>query len=584
VNGPGKREVKRSMAVDTRKRIGDILVEQGLLTKKQLKAVLARHRSTGQSVTRLLIEMDLVDEEAIVATLSRHCSVPYIRLGAYTIAQEVARMVPETVAQRHMLIPVSLTGNVLTVAMADPSDVTAVDEVRRLTDCEIEVMVAVLSELRAAIDRCYHGIDEQHDEIFESLAKTTQDTDLEMVVGSANVSIEETVEEAEQAPIIKLANFIMAKAIEEQASDIHIEPHEKTVRVRYRVDGKLEEAQSLPKTVHAALVSRLKIMADIDIAEHRVPQDSRFRVKYRQREIDFRVSTVPTYHGEKVVMRLLDKENVLLGLEELGFEQQPMEALLDAIGRPYGMILMSGPTGSGKTTTLYSILSQLNNPDVNVVTVEDPVEYELPGINQIPIKPEVKLTFAAALRSILRQDPDIIMVGEMRDEETADIAVKAALTGHLVLSTLHANDAPTVPTRLMDMGLEPYLISSGLLLSAAQRLMGRVCPDCKEAFYPPRDVLDRIQYKPVDDKEPIFFKARGCKRCKNIGYKGRLAVIECLLVDDEVQDLIMARAPAADIKRKAVELGMKTLRQNALAKAVAGHTTIDEVLRVTGVD
>jgi len=572
------------MAVDSRRRLGDILVEQKLLTKKQLKELLARHRSTGQSVTRLLTEMEFLSEEDTVAVLSQQCGVPYMRLASYNIAQDVARMLPETVAQRHVLIPVSLTANVLTVAMADPFDVTAIDEVRQLTNCEIEVMVAMASEIRAAIGRCYHGIDEQHDEIIESLAKDTGDGDLEMVMDADEVDIEETIEKAEQAPIIKLANFILAKAIEEGASDIHIEPYEKTLRVRYRMDGKLEEAQSPPKSIQAALVSRLKIMADLDIAEHRIPQDSRFRVKFRGREIDFRVSTVPTCYGEKVVMRLLDKESVSLGLKELNFEEQPMEALLDAIRRPYGMIIMSGPTGSGKTTTVYSMIAQLNQPDVNLVTVEDPVEYELPGINQIAIKPEIKLTFAAALRSILRQDPDIILVGEMRDEETADIAIKAALTGHLVLTTLHANDATAVPTRLIDMGLEPYLVASGLLLSAAQRLMRRICPDCKEPFYPPHDMLERIQYQAKEDQEPIFFRPRGCRRCKQTGYKGRLAVIECLLSNEEIQDLIMARAPASEIRRKGIELGMKTLRQNALAKAIAGDTTIEEVLRVTAAD
>ncbi|MCD6288235.1 MAG: type II/IV secretion system protein, partial [Candidatus Hydrogenedentes bacterium] len=431
--------------------------------------------------------------------------------------------------------------------------------------------------------KTYHGIKEQQEEFFDSFVKDTDESGFEMVAETKEVDIEQSIDEAEQAPIIKLVNFILARAIEEGVSDIHIEPYEKTVRVRYRIDGKLEEFHSPPKSVQAALTSRIKIMCDMDIAEHRVPQDSRFRIKYRNREIDFRVSTVPTYYGEKIVMRILDKSAVSLGLKELNFESQPMDALLEAMQQPYGMIIMCGPTGSGKTTTLYSMLSQLNQPDVNVVTVEDPVEYELAGINQIPIKAEVNLTFAAALRSILRQDPDIIMVGEMRDQETSDIAVKAALTGHLVLSTLHANDASAVPTRLMDMGLEPYLISSGLILSAAQRLMRRVCPDCKEAFYPPRDVLDRIQYTGPDD-EPIFFRARGCKKCKNLGYKGRLAVIECMLVDDEIQDLIMARAPASEIKRKARELGMRTLRENALAKAVAGLTTLDEVLRVTAAD
>lgn len=556
-----------------------------VVTKSQLSQALARHRTTGMSVTRLLSEMGFVDEESIVVALTQECGVPYMRLAAYNIADDVVRAVPENVAVRHALVPVSLTGNMLTLAMADPFDVAAIDEVRQLTDCDIEPMAAKSSAIKASIEKAYHGIKEVQDEFFESLSKeegTTQD--LEMLEETQEVDIEKSMEEAEQAPVIKLVNLILAGAIQDQASDIHIEPYEKTVRVRYRIDGKLEESHSPPKNVQAALISRLKIMCDMDITEHRVPQDGRFRIKYRRRGIDFRVSTVPTYHGEKIVMRLLDKSSVSLGLDQLNFEEQPMRALVDATQRPYGMILMSGPTGSGKTTTLYSMLARLNEPDVNLVTVEDPVEYELAGINQIPIRAEINLTFASALRAILRQDPDIIMVGEMRDQETADIAVKAALTGHLVLSTLHANDASAVPTRLMDMRLEPYLISSGLVLSAAQRLMRRVCPDCKEAFYPPADVLERIQYKNAQKETPIFFRARGCKKCKNIGYRGRIAVIECMLVDEEIQDVIMARGSAAELKQKARELGMKSLRENALAKAVAGHTTIDEVLRVTAAD
>lgn len=574
------------MSVGSRKRLADVLIEQELITKDQLGQALARHRATGTSVTRLLSEMGFVDEEKILVALTEDCGVPYMRLTAYSIADDVVHTVPEHVAVRHALVPVSITGKMLTLAMADPFDVSAIDEIRKITGCEIEAMAATPSEIKTSIEKAYHGIKEQQDEFFESLSKREGDSgDLEVVEETQEVDIEQSMDEAEQAPVIKLVNLILARAIQEGASDIHVEPYEHILRVRYRIDGKLEETQSPPKSVQAALTSRIKIMCDtMDITEHRVPQDGRFRIKYRGKEVDFRVSTVPTYYGEKIVMRLLDKSSVSLGLEELHFEEQPMQAMLEATHRPYGMILMSGPTGSGKTTTLYSMLTELNEPDVNLVTVEDPVEYELAGINQIPIRAEVNLTFAAALRSILRQDPDIIMVGEMRDQETADIAVKAALTGHLVLSTLHANNAAAVPTRLMDMGLEPYLISSGLVLSAAQRLMRRVCPDCKEAFYPPRDVLDRIQYESDEGEPPIFFRATGCKKCKNIGYRGRIAVIECMLVDEEIQDLIMARVPAAELKRKASELGMKSLRRNALAKAVAGNTTIDEVLRVTAAD
>jgi type IV pilus assembly protein PilB len=502
----------------------------------------------------------------------------------YSIPPEVIDEVPETLARQYVLIPISKTGDSLTVAMSDPLNIMALDDLKMLTGRNIEVMVSPASEIDVAIDKYYgRGTDHAEQAIYDTLEGKADGEELE-VVAEEEIELGKLKEEAQEAPIIQLANLILVNAIEAGASDIHVEPFEKELRIRYRVDGTLADVKSPPKSIHAALVSRLKIMSDLDIAEHRLPQDGRFRIRYKSREIDFRVSSLPTYHGEKVVIRILDKGQLTLDIEKLGFEEQPLAAFLEAIKQPYGLLLLSGPTGSGKTTTLYATLHKLNSPDVNVVTVEDPVEYELFGINQVQAHPEIGLTFAAGLRSILRQDPDIVMVGEMRDEETADIAIKAALTGHLVLSTVHANDAASVITRLLDMGMEPFLVASSLIAAAAQRLLRRICIHCKEPFQPPPEALEEIQYEMDNGGPPTFYKGRGCTKCNSTGYRGRLAVIEVMSNAKELEELAVTRAPATEIKRAAVKLGMKTLRQNALAKAARGLTTIDEVLRVTSAD
>jgi len=572
------------MASIIHRRLSDILVEQGLLDSAQLAKAVAEQKKTGQPLSRVLVEMKLVTEEDIVVALSEQLSIPHIRVENYTIPPEVIEEVPETLARQYVLIPISKTGDSLTVAMSDPLNIMALDDLKMLTGRNIEVMVSPASEIDVAIDKYYgRGTDHAEQAIYETLEGTSDSEELE-VVAEEEIELGKLKEEAQEAPIIQLANLILVNAIEAGASDIHIEPFEKELRIRYRVDGTLSDVKSPPKSIHAALVSRFKIMSDLDIAEHRLPQDGRFRIRYKGREIDFRVSSLPTYHGEKVVIRILDKGQLTLDIEKLGFEEQPLTAFLEAIKQPYGLLLLSGPTGSGKTTTLYATLHKLNAPDVNIVTVEDPVEYELFGINQVQAHPEIGLTFAAGLRSILRQDPDIVMVGEMRDEETADIAIKAALTGHLVLSTIHANDAPSVVTRLLDMGMEPFLVASSLIAAAAQRLMRRICVHCKEPFEPPPEALEEIQYKMEDGEPPTFYKGRGCKKCNSTGYRGRLAVIEVMSNAKELEELVVTRAPAAEIKRVAMQLGMKTLRQNALAKAASGLTTIDEVLRVTSAD
>jgi len=572
------------MASIIHRRLSDILVEQGLLDSTRLAKAVAEQKKTGQPLSRVLVAMQLVTEEDIVVALSEQLSIPHIRVENYSIPPEVIDEVPETLARQYVLIPISKTGDSLTVAMSDPLNIMALDDLKMLTGRNIEVMVSPASEIDTAIDKYYgRGADHAEQAIYDTLEGKTDGEELE-VVAEEEIELGKLKEEAQEAPIIQLANLILVNAIEAGASDIHVEPFEKELRIRYRVDGTLSDVKSPPKSIHAALVSRFKIMSDLDIAEHRLPQDGRFRIRYKSREIDFRVSSLPTYHGEKVVIRILDKGQLTLDIEKLGFEEQPLAAFLEAIKQPYGLLLLSGPTGSGKTTTLYATLHKLNSPDVNIVTVEDPVEYELFGINQVQAHPEIGLTFAAGLRSILRQDPDIVMVGEMRDEETADIAIKAALTGHLVLSTVHANDAASVVTRLLDMGMEPFLVASSLIAAAAQRLLRRICVHCKEPFQPPPEALEEIQYTLDGGEPPTFYKGRGCKKCNSTGYRGRLAVIEVMSNAKELEELAVTRAPATEVKRVAMKLGMKTLRQNALAKAARGLTTIDEVLRVTSAD
>ncbi len=568
-----------------KRRLADVLLEQELISEAQLRECIALQRSTGESLANLLLHKRFIEEEVLVAAFSEQLQIPYIRVANYKIPPEVLAAVPEPLACQHQVLPISVKGNSLTLAMADPQNLVAIDDIRGHTGYDIEPVVAMASELTEAIERNYSG--KQSKEKLDDIIKSAQGADQVDVVQTTKEVEDITAlkTEAQEAPVIRLVNLMLSRALEGGASDIHVEPFEKTLRIRYREDGVLEEQESPPKHVHPALVSRLKIMAECDIAEHRVPQDGRFRIRFRNREVDFRISFLPCYYGEKVVMRILDKGNLALDLDALGFEPQPLEAFKEALKLPFGMILVTGPTGSGKSTTLYSALHKLNEVGTNIVTVEDPVEYELYGVNQVAVKTEVKLTFAAALRSILRQDPDIVMVGEIRDNETADIAIKAALTGHLVLSTLHTNDAASVFTRLIDMSIEPFLVQSSMVLAAAQRLMRRVCPDCKQPIKVPQEVLERIQYyHPKDAPPPQFVRGRGCASCKESGYKGRMAVIEALPNYPQLQELVMKSAPAAEIKRVAMSCGMRSLRQNALAKAARGLTSIEEVLRVTAPD
>lgn len=568
-----------------KKRLPDMLLEQGLVTEEQLRECINLQRQTGNSLATLLVEKGYLAEEDLVVTLSEQLGIPHIRVAHYSIPKEILAEVPESLARQYLMLPVSVTGDVLTLAMADPLNIMALDDLRMLTSYEIEPVVAVASELQDAISRHYGG--DKADSIYQSLLDRSSGNDqMEELRQQDDIEDVSKLESgAEDEPVKKLARIILFNALERGASDIHVEPFEKLVRIRYRVDGSLEESKGPPKSLQHNLVARFKILAGCRIDEHRLPQDGRFRIRYKEREIDFRVAFLPVKYGEKVVLRVLDKGNLTLDLDKLGFEPQPLNAFHEALKMPHGMILMTGPTGSGKTTTLYSALHKLNTPDCNIVTVEDPIEYELFGVNQVQVQSSIDLTFATALRQILRQDPDVVMVGEIRDYETADVAVKAALTGHLVLSTLHTNDAAGVFPRMTDMGIEPFLVQSSVALAAAQRLLKRICTDCKEAISVPQEVLDRIQYTPFEYLDHVeFCRGRGCSKCKDTGYRGRVAVIEAMLNWPEMQELILKRATGYQIKAQAVSCGMKTLRQNALSKAAEGLTSIEQVLEHTVAD
>ncbi|MCF6284581.1 MAG: Flp pilus assembly complex ATPase component TadA [Candidatus Hydrogenedentes bacterium] len=566
----------------TKKRLPDMLLEQKLVTKEQLQECINLHRQTGQSLPSLLVSKEYLSEEDLVITLSEQLGIPHIRVTHYSIPKEVLSEVPETLARQYQMLPVSVTGDVLTLAMADPLNIMALDDLRMLTSYEIEPVVAVASELTDAIAKHYGG--GKAEDLYASLVGTEDsETNLEELKASDDIEDVSKLESgAEDEPVKKLVRLILFNALEREASDIHLEPFEKLIRIRYRVDGTLEEAKAPPKSLQQNIIARFKILCGCRIDEHRLPQDGRFRIRYNNREIDFRVGFLPCKYGEKIVLRVLDQSNLTLGLETLGFEPQPLSAMEEALTLPHGMLLLTGPTGSGKTTTLYSALHKLNSLEVNVVTVEDPIEYDLFGVNQVQVQSTIGFTFAAALRQILRQDPDIVMVGEIRDGETADVAVKAALTGHLVLSTLHTNDASGVFPRLTDMGIEPFLAQTSVAMAAAQRLFKRVCTDCKEPINVPEEVLDRIQWRGFEYLDKIqFVRGRGCSRCKESGYKGRVAVIEALLSWPELQPLILNRASGYDIKAQAIACGMQTLRQNGLAKAAKGLSTIEQVLEHT---
>ena len=567
-------------------RLGEILLKESLITQDQLDKALEFQRSNGGKLGSCLTKMGFITDDDITGVLSRQYGVPSINLKYYEIDPNVIKLIPQDTALRYQVVPLSRVGSVLTIAMTDPTNVFAMDDIKFMTGFNVEPVVASETSVNEAIAKFYGEV-----ESGEELSKVMKDLgaeeggDVELAAEEQEMDLAALEKAAEEAPIIKLVNLVLTDAVKRGASDIHIEPYERELRVRFRVDGLLQSVMTPPLKLKDAISSRIKIMAKLDISEKRLPQDGRIMIKYRRdgriKELDFRVSTVPTLFGEKIVMRLLDKENLRLDMTKLGFEAESLAKFEKAILRPYGMVLVTGPTGSGKTNTLYSSVSRLNTPDTNIMTAEDPVEFQLPGINQVQMKDQIGLNFASALRAFLRQDPNIILVGEIRDFETAEIAVKAALTGHLVLSTLHTNDAPSTISRLMNMGIEPFLVATSVNLICAQRLVRRICQNCKEPLELPEQALLDAGFSAEEAKKTTVYQGKGCGNCNKNGYKGRVGLYEVMEVSDELRELILVGASALELRKKALELGMITLRRSGLIKSAAGLTTLEEVMRET---
>ena len=567
-------------------RIVDALVEDGLLDAGQVSELLEQQKKEGARLVKLIIEKAYVSEQDLAVCMGRVLNVTPINIARATILPELLELIPREMMQSHRILPVSRLDRRLFLAMADPLNVLAIDDVRRITRLEITALIAsekAIADKLNLLDASQNG---SMEDIIQSAQKQQEAEDEAASVENVkavdeDVSLDKLAASSEEAPVIKLANLVIMQAIKDRASDIHLEPFEKTMRLRYRVDGVLLDATPPPKQMQLALSSRFKIMSNLDIAERRLPQDGRLRVKVSGKDYDLRVSVLPTVHGEKIVLRVLDKTNLSASIDKLGLDAETFKNFKAAIDAPHGLILVTGPTGSGKTTTLYSALNELNNPAYNIITVEDPVEFQIPGINQVPTKKDIGLTFANALRSILRQDPDIIMIGEIRDTETAEIAIEAALTGHQVLSTMHCNDAPGAIARLDDMGIAPFLISSSVILSCAQRLMRRICSHCKESVvYPDKMFVDLGIESGVFSGVQLY-RGRGCDRCKNSGYAGRMAIIEAMTITDQIRKLIIARANTREMGKVAVSQGMKTLRTVGLDRARDGVSTLEQVLVMT---
>jgi type IV pilus assembly protein PilB len=565
-------------------RIADVLIEDGLLLPNQLEEATAIQKQKGGRLLKILTDKQFVTDQDMAFSMGRCLNVSPVNLARIRIPEEIMGLIPREMAKANKLVPVARLNGKLFIAMVDPTNVLAVDDVKRRVQLDVVPMITTEKAVVDALSGAHGGVGINkalRDVVKEAEKPAEGGVEVQAKV-SEEIDIDRLATDSEDAPVIKIVNLIMVQAIREKASDIHIEPFQNSLKLRYRVDGDLTAAESPPKALQLAITSRIKILAGLNIAERRVPQDGRFRVKVMGKEVDLRVSILPTSHGEKVVIRILDKTALTGSIDQMGLDEETLVKFRKAIDAPHGMILVTGPTGSGKTTTLYSVLQELNNPQYNIVTVEDPIEYELNGINQVSVRNDIGLDFASALRSILRQDPDIVMVGEIRDNETADIAVKAALTGHQVLSTLHTNDAAGAITRLDDMGIEPFLISSSILMTCAQRLVRKICTNCREEFMPEPEIFTRlgVETKP----ENVFYRGSGCDRCKGRGYLGRLAIIEALTVTEAIRRLIMKRASAAVIKNQAVAEGMKTLRMAGIDKALEGQTTLEEVLRVAADD
>ncbi|MCX6982307.1 MAG: ATPase, T2SS/T4P/T4SS family [Verrucomicrobiota bacterium] len=562
-------------------RIADVLIEDGLLLPGQLDEAMQLQKKQGGRLLKILTDNKYVTEQDMVISMGRCLDTPPINLSKMRIPEEVMNIVPKEMARAYKLVPVCKLGSKLFVAMADPLNVLALDDLRQRTKLDVFPMITTetcVIEALSGVSQSSATMDQVLRHAAESAAADTVE---EVKVTKQEIDLDQMAVDSEDAPVVKIVNLILVQAIKEKASDIHIEPFEKEIKLRYRVDGALIEATSPPKALQMPIASRIKILAGLDIAERRLPQDGRFRIRVSGKEVDLRISMLPTVYGEKIVIRLLDKGALGGSIDNMGLDDYTLGIFKKAIDAPHGMILVTGPTGSGKTTTLYTILSELNNPIYNIVTVEDPVEYQLMGINQVAVKADIGMGFSEALRSILRQDPDIVMIGEIRDNETADIAVKAALTGHQVLSTLHTNDAAGAITRLDDMGIEPFLISSSVILACAQRLVRRICPNCKEEFQPEPEIFTKLN---IENDGSTLYRGAGCSRCKGRGYVGRAPILEVLPVSESIRRLIIKRASAAVVKNQAISEGMKSLRMVGIDKAKEGITTLEEVLRVTSED
>jgi type IV pilus assembly protein PilB len=567
-------------------RIADALVEDGLLGANQVVELLEQQKKEGARLVKLIVEKAYVSEQDLAVCMGRVLNVTPINLARAFVPPDLVESFPRETMHTHRVVPVSRLENRLFLAMADPLNVIALDDVKRITKLDITPLIAsekAIADKLTSLDASKGG--SMEDIIQDAQKQREAEAEADAVENIRetveDVSIDKLAASGEEAPVIKLANLMIVQAIKDRASDIHLEPFEKTMRLRYRVDGVLIDATPPPKQMQLAIASRFKIMSSLDIAERRLPQDGRMRVKVGGKDYDLRVSVLPTVHGEKIVLRVLDKTNLSASIDKLGLDSETFKHFKTAIDAPHGLILVTGPTGSGKTTTLYSALNELNNPVYNIITVEDPVEFQIPGINQVPTKKDIGLSFANALRSILRQDPDIIMIGEIRDTETAEIAIEAALTGHQVLSTMHCNDAPGAIARLDDMGIAPFLISSSVILSCAQRLMRRICSHCKEQVTYPDKMFQDLGIEPSSFSGVQLFRGRGCDRCKNSGYAGRMAIIEAMNINDQIRKLIIARASTREMAKVAVNQGMKTLRMVGLDRAREGISTLEQVLVVT---
>ena len=564
-------------------RIADVLIEDGLLLPTQLEEAVLAQQKEGGRLLKILTDKQFVTDQDMTVSMGRCLNTPLINLSKLRVPEEVMSLVPRDLAKANKLVPIARLNGKLFVAMADPTNVLAVDDVKRRVQLDIVPMIATEKAVSDALAGVHHGSAKMAEVLKQAAEEAASGDDVEVQAKrNDEIDLDRLATDSEDAPVIKIVNLILVQAVKEKASDIHIEPFQKVLKLRYRIDGELIAAESPPKALQLAITSRIKILSGLNIAERRIPQDGRFRIKVLGKDVDLRVSILPTAYGEKIVIRILDKAALTGSIEQMGMDESTLDKFKKAIDAPHGMILVTGPTGSGKTTTLYSVLQELNNPQYNIVTVEDPIEYELTGINQVSVRNDIGLDFASALRSILRQDPDIVMVGEIRDNETADIAVKAALTGHQVLSTLHTNDAAGAITRLDDMGIEPFLISSSVIMACAQRLVRRICTNCREEFVPEPEMFARLGVEMPEGA--VFYHGGGCDRCKHRGYLGRVALIEALPVSEAIRRLIIKRASSAVVKNQAISEGMRTLRMVGIDKALEGITTLEEIWRVTAED